>query len=269
MTSPKLFFNSNIRFLRERKRLTQEDFSQKLGLSRVKLAALESGRTENPTALDIIKFSEVFQVSIDSLFKVDLSKLSELKLRELEAGNDVYMTGSNLRILAISIDKSNKENVEYVPVKAKAGYRSGYSDPDYIASLPKFSLPNLPQSGTFRMFPTTGDSMLPLPEGSDVIGQFLEDWTSLKPGTLCILILKAEQDFVFKKVTLMPDKTLQLESLNQTYQPYQVSAGDVLEIWKYHSYQSRQIPQPFTDVQHISGTVYEILDRLKKIEERV
>ena len=204
MTDAKLFFGSNIRFLRERKRLTQDELSQKLGLTRVKLAALESGRTENPTANDLIKFSDCFQISIDSLFRVDLSKLSELKIRDLEAGNDIYMTGSNLRVLAISVDNTQKENIEYVPVKAKAGYKSGYANPEFIATLPKFSLPTLPPGGTFRMFPTTGDSMLPLPEGADVICQFIEDWSAIKPGTLCILILKGEQDFVFKSVTVKP-----------------------------------------------------------------
>lgn len=270
MTNPKLFFHSNIRFLRERKRLTQDDFSQRLGLTRVKLAALESGRTENPTAGDLIKFSEVFKMSIDSLFKVDLSRLSEFKLRELEAGSDVYMTGSNIRILAISTDRANKENVEYVPIKAKAGYRSGHNDPDFIAGLPKFSMPNLPGNGTFRMFPTTGDSMLPLPEGADVICQFAEDWTALKAGTLCIVILRGEQDFVFKRVTIdSENRSLYLESLNPVYQPYQVPVSEVLEIWKYYSYQSRQIPEPVSEVQHIASTVNEILKRMKVIEKKV
>src|SRR5690606_40737116 len=87
-------------------------------------------------------FSDYFHVSVDSMLKVDLTKLGELKLRELEAGNDVYIKGGNLRVLAISVDKSNNENVEYVPVKAKAGYASGgYNDPEYIAGLPKFSMP--------------------------------------------------------------------------------------------------------------------------------
>jgi hypothetical protein len=212
----------------------------------------------------------VFKISIDNLFKVDLSKLSEFKLRELEAGSDVYMTGSNIRILAISTDRANKENVEYVPIKAKAGYRSGHTDPDFIASLPKFSMPNLPGNGTFRMFPTSGDSMLPLPEGADVICQFVADWTALKVGTLSIVILRGEQDFVFKRVTISSeDKSLYLESLNPAYEPYRVPVGEVLEIWKYHSYQSRQIPEPVCEVQHIARTVNEILRRKKVIERKV
>lgn len=106
---------------------------------------------------------QFFGISIDSLIRVDLRTLGELKLRELEAGNDVYMRGGNLRVLAISVDKGNQENVEYVPIKAKAGYLSGYNDPEFIASLPRFSLPNLPRQGTYRIFPTVGDSMLPIP----------------------------------------------------------------------------------------------------------
>jgi hypothetical protein len=101
--------------------------------------------------------------------------------------------------------------------------------------------------------------MLPLPEGADVICQFVEDWTQLKPGTLCIVILRGEQDFVFKKVTVdLVNKTLGLESLNPMYEPYQVVVGDVLEIWKYHSYQSKDLPEPVSQMHHIAQTVNEI-----------
>lgn len=270
MTSTRLFFGSNIRFLRERRRLTQEDFAEQLGFTRVKLAAIEAGRTENPSAVDLIKFSDFFGLSIDNLFRIDLRGVGELALRELEAGNQLYMKGTNLRVLAISTDKANKENVEYVPVKAKAGYRSGYANPEFIASLPKFSVPGLPQTGTFRMFPTMGDSMLPVPEGADVICRYVEDWTALKPGTLCIVILDGEQDFVFKKVTVLPEgNRMLLESLNRAYEPYEVSAGDVLEIWKFHSYFSKDVPERVSEVQHISTAVNEILQRLKVIEQKI
>ena len=270
MNTPKIFFAPNVKFLRERKKLTQHDLANYLEISRSKLNALESGQTASPQPEDYLKYSAYFGISIDTLLKIDLSKLGELKLRDLQAGNDVYMTGSNLRVLAISVDRSEKENVEYVPVKAKAGYRSGYADPDYIAKLPKFSFPNLPSSGTFRMFPTTGDSMLPLPEGADVICQFVEDWTMVKPGTLCIVVLRGENDFVFKRVTLKSlERMLLLESLNQAYQPYEVPVSEVLEIWKYYGYQSRIVPEPVSDVHHISSTLSEVLKRLRKIEDKM
>ncbi len=257
MSGTKVFFHSNLRFLRERKRITQEHCAQQLGISRIKLAALESGRTENPTTADLINFSKFFKMSIDSLLKVDISKLPELKLRELEAGNDVYITGSKLRVLAITVDKENKENMEYVPVKAKAGYRSGYNDPKFLATLPKFSLPNLPREGTYRMFPTKGDSMLPIPEGSEIICRFVQDWQSIKDKALCIVILKGEQDFVFKQVSVR-GRELLLESLNPLYKPYTVPVSEVLEIWAFHCYQSVRIPQVTGELQTVLKAIQEV-----------
>ncbi len=261
MTTAKLFFNSNIRFLRERKKISQEELASQLELSRNKLQALESGKTVNPAVTDLIKFSGYFKISIDSLLKVDLKKLGELKLKDLLAGNDVYMTGSNIRVLAITVDKNNKENTEYVPVKAKAGYRAGYNDPEYIAALPKFSLPNLPTTGTFRMFPTTGDSMLPIPENSDVIAQYIQDWKTIKADTPCIVILKGEQDFVFKLVTIQGNDEILLRSLNKNYAPYTVNSDAVLEIWKYYKHQTGTLPQPDTDLQELKTLIMGLKDQ--------
>ncbi|MGN7888412.1 hypothetical protein [Dyadobacter sp. 22481] len=103
-----------------------------------------------------------------------------------------------------------------------------------------------------------------------MICRYVEDWTALKAGTLCIVILDGEQDFVFKKVTVLPEgNKMLLESLNRAYKPYEVSAGDVLEIWKFHSYFSKDVPERVSEVQHISNAVTEILQRLKVIEEKI
>lgn len=264
MVTATLFFHSNIRFLRERRRFSQEDISEVLDLSRNKLQALESGKTKNPSVQDLIKFSEYFKVSVDTLLKVDLSTLGELKLKELQAGNDVYMTGSQIRILAITVDKENLENTEYVPIKAKAGYQAGYNDPQYLAALPRFSLPNLPKQGTFRMFPTVGDSMLPIPEGSDIIAEYVQDWKNLKPETPCIVILKGNQDFVFKMVTVQNNGRLLLKSLNSLYQPFEVNSEDVLEVWKYYKHQTDTLPEPETDLQQIKNLLIAFHSEVKK-----
>lgn len=262
-----IYFSQNIKFLRERKRLSQEFLAESIGLTRVKLNALENGHTKAPQPEDYLRFSNFFKMSIDSLIKVDLSRLSELKLRELEAGNDVYAMGRNLRVLAITVDEKNKENVEYVPVKAKAGYRSGYHDPEYIASLPKYSIPDLPSKGTYRIFPTVGDSMLPIPEGSDIIASYVADWKSIKPNTLCILILKEEQDFVFKQVTLEADGRFFLRSLNHSYSPYWVKVEDVLEVWQYHKHLTAVVPDGGSDVHEMvkmMKTMQKDIEMLKK-----
>ncbi|MGO1243440.1 MAG: XRE family transcriptional regulator [Sphingobacterium sp.] len=256
----KIYFASNIKFLRERKRMSQEASAAKLGLTRAKLAALEAGNTKSPQPEDYLNFSFFFSVSVDTLLKVDLSKLGELKLRELEEGNDVYIRGGNLRVLAISVNKENNEHVEYVPIKAKAGYATGYADPEFIAGLPKYSMPNLPKGDTYRIFPITGDSMLPIPEGSDITGKYLADWSSIKPNTPCIVILKRQDDFVFKLVTIHADGTLVLRSLNPAYQPYQVGINEVLEIWKFHSYTTNVFPESPSDISTVLRAIQE-LDR--------
>jgi transcriptional regulator with XRE-family HTH domain len=258
----KIFFAGNIRFLRERKKMSQEALAATLGLTRAKLAAIEAENTKSPQPEDYLNFSEFFKISIDTLLKIDLSKLGELKVRDLETGNDVYIRGGNLRVLAISVDKSNNENIEYVPIKAKAGYMAGYNDPEFIAALPKYSLPNLPVQGTFRVFPSTGDSMLPVPEGSDIAAQYVPDWTTLKPGTPCIVILKNQQDFVFKLVTVNTDGAILLKSLNPVYHPYTVDAGDVMEIWKFYAYTSREFPEARPELATV-------LEAIRNLEEKI
>ncbi len=249
--------------------MSQEALAERLHLTRAKLAALEAGNTRAPQPEDYINFSQFFRVSVDSLLKVDLSKLGELKIRDLEAGNDVYIKGGNLRVLAISVDKNNNEHVEYVPVKAKAGYASGgYSDPEYIAALPKFSMPNLPKHGTYRIFPITGDSMLPIPEGSDITGQYIEDWKSIKPDTPCIVILNGQQDFVFKLLTVNNDGTVLLKSSNVLYAPYTVPLADILELWKFHSFTSRELPEAQTDISLVLREIRDLKTSVAKLKSK-
>lgn len=264
MEKQKIFFAGNIKFLRERRKISQEALAEKLNISRAKLAALELGQTKAPQPEDYLHFSEFFTISIDSLLKVDLAKLGELKLRELEAGNDVYMAGGNIRILALTVDHRGRENVEFVPVKAKAGYMAGHTDPEFIATLPRYSFPDLPKNGPYRMFPITGDSMLPIPDGSKVLAKYLENMAGIKPKTLCIVILKTEQDIVFKQVTLNGREFL-MESFNEAYKPYTVPVSEVLQIWTYHSYWTTDIPERFTDQGQLLRIAQEIRDDVKTL----
>jgi transcriptional regulator with XRE-family HTH domain len=272
MNKQSIYWSTNLRFLRNRKKWSQEELAERLGITRAKLNAHENGKTVNPTADDLIAFSAFFRMSIDTLLKVDLSKISELSLRELESGNDGYATGTKLRVLATTVDRDNNENIEYVPIKAKAGYLAGHTDPEFIATLPRFSMPQLPANRTYRMFPTTGPSMLPIPEGSLIIAEYVQDWLSLKDDTLCILILKsAGQDFVFKQVEnrIRKDRSLLLKSLNETFKPYEVPVADVLEIWRYVSYVSEAIPSGNITLGQIAQSLKEIRVDVAGLAERI
>lgn len=267
MNTQKIFWADNIKFLRNRKRMSQDTLAEKLAVSRSKLNAHENGHTVNPPVEDLLRISSFFRISIDSLLKVNLSRLGEMQLRELEAGNDVYMTGSQIRVLAITVGTDNKEHIEYVPIKAKAGYTAGYSDPEFIASLPKFSLPNLPREGSYRMFPIKGDSMLPIPDGSDIIGRYVQDWSHIKDNTLCILILKGEQDFVFKQLSRMEDGHFLLRSLNPVYEPYTVHISDILEIWSFWKFQTDTVPDTApTDMKQVMKVLQDLQKDVKQLK---
>src|SRR5437763_4356529 len=112
-----MYFNNNIKLLRARRNRTQDVVANELGISRSTLNSYENGSIKNPTLDALLSFSKYFKMSIDTLVKVDLSKLSQFQLTELEKGTDVYVTGSKLRVLATTVDSDNKENIEVVPLK--------------------------------------------------------------------------------------------------------------------------------------------------------
>src|SRR5690606_30979450 len=123
--------------------------------------------------------------------------LSESQLGELERGYDAYVKGSNLRVLATTVNNGNRENIELVAEKAKAGYTTGYADPEYISELPVFSLPFLSDKRKYRTCQLKGDSMLPIPDGSWVTGEFLQYWTGIMSGKAYI-VFTLNDGIVFK-----------------------------------------------------------------------
>ena len=255
--------STNLRFLRNRRRRTQDVVATELGITRSTLNNYESGVVVNPTLDLLVRFSKYFRISIDTLVKIDLTRLGESQLSELERGNDVYITGSRLRVLATTIDSTNRENIEMVSHKARAGYRSGYADPDYIKKLPTFQLPILFNDRKYRMFQLSGDSMNPIPDKSWVIGEYLENWFDIKDGHAYI-ILTMDDGIVFKLVNnqLRKKRTLELISLNEEFQPYEVPANEVKEVWKFCNYISAEIPD--TSVQKHS-----IFSKIEKMEKEI
>ena len=249
--------------------MSQEEVAQQLRISRNKLQALESGKTVNPIMLDIVRFSEYFNISVDILLKTDLAKITELRVREYETRSNTDLSGKELRVIVTTVNVNGKQNIEHVPVKAKAGYPVGYGDSDYVSRLPVFSLPNLPKDKKFRSFPSEGDSMYPFPENAIIVGEYVDDWFSLKADVPCIVVTKNE-GIVFKLVTnnINEERSLALKSLNPAYKPYSVQVNDVCEIWKYHSYISNEMPQVDLPLEDIARTVRAIHSDVKVLMSR-
>lgn len=228
--------SSNLKYLRKKKGLTQQQFADEIGIKRSLVGAYEEDRAE--PKYDLLKrIAEYYDFTIDEFINEEIND----KWKPKPKGH-----GSNLRILSISVDQDDKENIELVPVKASAGYLNGFSDPEYIKDLPKFQLP-LPalKQGTFRGFEIMGDSMLPIQPGSIVIGEYLENWSEVKTGETYIIISKNE-GVVYKRAgnRFKENKELKLISDNKVYDPYSVAAEDIMEIWKAKAYITSSLPDP-------------------------
>ncbi|GAB2690136.1 hypothetical protein GCM10027037_11320 [Mucilaginibacter koreensis] len=227
--------SSNIKFLRKKKGLTQQQFADTIGIKRSLVGAYEEDRADPKYDL-LKKIALFFEVSVDDFIN--------------ETINDKWLTSAakktatGLRILSISVDKEDNENIEMVPVKASAGYLNGYADPEYVSKLPKFYLPMFKQ-GTYRAFEIKGDSMLPLQSGTIIVGEYVENWADIKPNETYVILSQSE-GVVYKRIgnKYKENKKLKLLSDNPAYDPYEVSAEDVLEVWKAKAYISTQLPEP-------------------------
>ncbi len=231
-----MYFAENLKFLRNRRKKSQMDLATELGLTRTTLSGYE--KNVQPPFKVLIRISEYFNISLDALIKYRLNVLSDFQLSQIEKGFDVDITGNKLRLLTISVDNKGDENIEMVPVKAQAGYTNSYGDLGFIASLPKFKLPFLPQNKTYRSFQIQGDSMLPVKEGSWVTCSYIEDWTTIKDGKACIIVTK-DEGIVFKLIYSQRNaSSLLLVSSNREYSPYRLSFSQILEIWQFETVNS-------------------------------
>jgi transcriptional regulator with XRE-family HTH domain len=251
-------FGSNIKLLRQRRGRSQEETAIALDVKRSSWSGYENGSAEPPFDL-LVKISNYFKVSIDKLLKEDLTQLGEHALSTLERGGDLDLAGKRLRVLATTVDKEDRENVELVPEKAKAGYAAGYADPEYISILPTFQMPFLSRDRKYRTFQISGDSMPPVADGSWVTGEYVQNWGSIRDGQPYIVVTK-EDGIVFKVLyNQLKDKgTLLLCSTNPIYSPYEVQVGQVLEIWKFVHFISAELPEPNLSRDELARSVVDL-----------
>ena len=237
-------FGQNIKLLRKRRGRTQDDVAMALDMKRSTVSGYENGVAE-PGIEALLTFSTYYKIAVDTLLKVNLLSLGESELSQLERGYDVFISGSKLRVLTTTVNSDNNENIELVNHKASAGYRTGFADPEYIRVLPTFQLPFLSSERKYRTFQINGDSMLPIPDGSWVTGEFVQNWRLLRNGQAYI-ILTMEDGIMFKIVEdrIENESRLNLHSLNPLYKPYFIDIKDVREIWRFVHYISAELPEP-------------------------
>lgn len=248
-------FSSNLLYLRKSKQISQLQLAEDLQLPRTTLGDYERGKTE-PNIATLVKLSQYFKIDLDNLLKKDLSK-GKLKITNTRS----------FKVLAITVDRNNKENIELVRSKAEAGYLQSFSDPEYIKDLPKLYFPDLPE-GSFRAFQIHGDSMLPLESGSIIVCSYVEKISDIKSESTYVVVSKKE-GLVYKRIKTLPkEKKILAVSDNPSFVPYKVDFADIEELWKYHAHISFSDKKK-SDQNLLDNRLHDIQQRLRSIEKKL
>lgn len=248
----------NIAHLRKLKGFTQEEFADEFNIKKSRLGAWEENRSSPPVEM-LVVLSDFFKLPIDILIRHDLTRVESIP--------SINIGGQRI-LFPVQVDSKNNDNIEMVTLKASAGYLNGYSDPDFIEELPRIGLPFL-RNGKFRAFPIKGDSMLPLKDGSFIIGKFVEDKSEIRKGHTYIVLTK-DDGLVYKRV--YPDKyqkVLHLHSDNPRYEPYSVPARDVLELWEFTcSINTKEFEKEETDMTKMMDMLTVVKSELENLKKK-
>jgi len=247
------YAGKNLRYLRKLRGWTQEEFANKLKIKRSLIGAYEEERAE--PRLDVLE-------NLCSIFKLTLD---ELLLKDLAAskGNNYLEKRRQLKMA------SEAQVIQFVPVKAAAGYLAGYADPEFVDELNTFTLPML-APGNYRAFEIVGDSMLPTPSGSVIVGEKIEHVDDVKSNNTYIVVSKGE-GIVYKRIMKnnRAKNKLTLISDNPQYSPYTVNADEVLEIWKAEMVITKANTQQRWDVNQLAGLVSNLQDQVSSLKRKM
>lgn len=244
--------NKNLKYLRKLRGWTQEEFAQKLRIKRSLIGAYEEERAE--PRIDILEVvCDMFKLTMDDILRKDLSDTKSN-----------YMARRRAMKLA-----SGRSDIPFVPVKAAAGYLAGYADPEFVDELNTFTLPML-SGGNYRAFEIIGDSMLPTPSGSVIVGEKVDKIDEIKNNAACIVVSRHE-GIVYKRVqkNTRSNTKLTLVSDNPVYHPYTVNAEDVLEMWQAQMVIAKVNQQQRWDMNHLANIVSDLQEQVVSLKKKV
>lgn len=243
----------NLKYLRKLRGWTQEEFAMKLNIKRSLIGAYEEERAD--PRLEVLEIvGDIFKLSLDDLLLKDLSN----------TGNNFLAKRRQQKMMT-----ADRNIIHFVPVKAAAGYLAGYADTEFIDELNTFTLPML-TGGNYRAFEIIGDSMMPTPSGSIIVGEKVDDMENIKNDQAFIVISRNE-GIVYKRIVRnnRTKNKLTLVSDNPQYQPYQVNAEDVVELWQAQMVISKVSSQQRWDMNSLASMVNNLQTQVTTLKKKL
>ncbi|MBC7866522.1 MAG: LexA family transcriptional regulator [Gloeobacteraceae cyanobacterium ES-bin-316] len=243
----------NLKYLRKLRGWTQEEFAGKLSIKRSLLGAYEEERAD--PRLEVLEIvADVFKLSLDELLLKDLSQQSASYL--MKRRQQKMMT-------------ADRNIIHFVPVKAAAGYMAGYADSEFIDELNTFTLPML-SGGNYRAFEIIGDSMLPTPSGSIIVGEKVDTMDDIKTN-MAYIVISRNEGIVYKRIVKSNKvkNKVSLVSDNPSYQPYQVNTEDIIELWQAQVVIGKVTTQQRWDVNSLANLVNNLQDQVSTLKKKM
>lgn len=246
------FANKNLKYLRKLRGWTQDEFAGKLRIKRSLLGAYEEERAE--PRIDVLEtVCDMFKLTLDELFRNDLSEQT-----------DNYM--AKRRALKMA---NHPVSIPFVPIKAAAGYLAGYGDHEFIDELNTFTLPMV-TGGNYRAFEIVGDSMLPTPSGSIIVGEKVDGIDEVKNNTACIVVSRTD-GIVYKRVQKnnRAKNKLTLISDNPSFSPFTIGFEDVLEMWQAQMVISKANSTQNWNVGQLANLVADLQQQVTSMQKKI
>ena len=252
-----MYLARNLKYLRKKSGKTQDALSSEIKIGRTTIANYEAGISE-PNVDTLLTFSNYFGISVGDLLSKNMEKphpalskeegsVDEKDLMLRAVFPDKLKTGYNNIPKIITVDNSGNDNIAYVPVKARAGYLSGYGDSEFMETLPTFRLPGL-NNATYRMFEVDGPSMAPnVLHGDRVIGEWIDELDKIRDNRVYVVVHTG--GVAIKRVVnrLKERGKLYLKSdtiaHRHEFPTMEVDPSDIKEIW----YGRMKISSDFTE----------------------
>jgi transcriptional regulator with XRE-family HTH domain len=243
----------NLKYLRKLRGWTQEEFANKLNIKRSLIGAYEEERAD--PRLDVLEMvADIFKLTLDELLLKDLSN----------TGSSYLMKRRQQKMMS-----ADRNIIHFVPVKAAAGYLAGYADSEFIDELNTFTLPML-SGGNYRAFEIIGDSMLPTPSGSIIVGEKVASVDEVK-NNMPFIVISRNEGIVYKRVVKnnRAKNKLTLVSDNPVYQPYQVNTEDVLELWQAQVVIGKVVQQQRWDMDALANLVTNLQGQVSNLKKKM
>ena len=152
-----------------------------------------------------------------------------------------------------------------------AGYVGNVQSPEYIQSLPSFSIPYL-NNATHRLFEVEGHSMQPTLHATDIVaGRYVERLDQIMDDRIHIVV--TEDSVLVKRLLYMPKEEKVIcksDNADQGYPSILLDFNEVKEICYVVMNLTRQLPPPRDIYKRVSDVEAQVLmwgHKLKQIQE--